>query len=118
LADYVDETKSKNEVSYLALDLELRELQRTLGGITSAELGARLDGRVSIGGLCGTYDDGIEYIRGGGLAEQRSTSSVSSVATPDDSPNSAEGIIELKPGNDMRSSRRMITIRTCRPILP
>ncbi len=103
MADYVDETKSKNEVSYLALDLELGELQRTLGAITKADLGARLDGRVSIGGLCGTYDDGVEYIRGGGLVEQRSTSSVSSVATPDDTVGdtlSAEGIIGLKSGID------------------
>ena len=99
MADYVDETKSENEVSYLALDLELSELERTLGAITKADLGAHLDGRVSIGGLCGTYDDGVEYVRGGGLIEQRSTSSVSSVATPDDTP-SAEGIIDLKYGND------------------
>lgn len=99
MADYVDETKSENEVSYLALDLELRELQRTLGAIAKANLGARLHGRVSIGGLCGTYDDGIEHIRGGGLLEQRSTSSVSSVATPDDT-SSAGSIINLKPGND------------------
>lgn len=99
LANYVDDTKSENEVSYLALDLELRELQRTLGAIAKADLGARLDGRVSIAGLCGTYDDGIDYIRGGGLVEQRSTSSVSSVATPDDD-RSVEGIIGLKPGND------------------
>ena len=99
MANYVDETKSENEVSYLALDLELRELQRTLGAITNSDLGTRLDGRVSIGGLCGTYDDGIEHIRGGGLIEQRSTSSVSSVATPDDSP-STERIISLKPAND------------------
>lgn len=99
LANYADETKSENEVSYLALDLELRELQRTLGAIAKADLGARLDGRVSIGGLCGTYDDGIDYIRGGGLVEQRSTSSVSSVATPDDNP-SVEATIGLKPGND------------------
>ena len=98
MADYVDETKSENEVSYLALDLELSELERTLGAITKADLGAHLDGRVSIGGLCGTYDDGVEYIRGGGLVEQRSTSSVSSVATPDDTP-SAEGIIDLKYGD-------------------
>lgn len=99
MANYVDETNPENEVSYLALDLELPELQRTLGVITEADLGARLDGRVSIGGLCGTYDDGIEYIRGGGLVGQRSTPSVSSVNTPDDTL-SVEGIDSLKPGND------------------
>jgi len=103
LADYVDETKSENEVSYLALDLEIRELQRTLGAIAEGELGARLDGRVSIGGLCGTYDDGIDYVRGGGLGEQCSTSSVSSVATPDDG-STTEGIINLKPRNDIEIS--------------
>ena len=103
MADYVDETKSRNEVSYLALDLEHRELQRTLGAITRTELGARLEGRVSIGGLCGTYDDGIGYIRGGGLLEQHSTTSVSSVPTPDDSP-STEAIVGLKPGNDSEVS--------------
>lgn len=58
-------------VTYLALDLEKRELDRTLSLIISSELGPKLTSRVNIGGLCGTYDDGIAYVRGGGLSERQ-----------------------------------------------
>ncbi|CAG8613055.1 620_t:CDS:2 [Acaulospora colombiana] len=60
-------------VTYLALDLERRELDRTLSSIASSEIGPLLVDRVRIGGLCGTYDDGIAYVRGGGLSEMYSS---------------------------------------------
>lgn len=56
-------------VTYLALDLEKRELERTLSLIESSKLGPELANRIRIGGLCGTYDDGISYVQGGGLNE-------------------------------------------------
>lgn len=55
------------------MDLEKRELERTLSLISSSELGSELTDRVRIGGLCGTYDDGIAYVRGGGLNEMYSS---------------------------------------------
>jgi hypothetical protein len=62
-------TASPPAVTYLALDLEKAELERTLSLISSSSLGPELSNRVRIGGLCGTYDDGISYVRGGGLNE-------------------------------------------------
>lgn len=61
-------------VTYLALDLEKRELDRTLSLISTSDLGPTLEDRVRIGGLCGTYDDGIAYVRGGGLADMQQNS--------------------------------------------
>lgn len=56
--------------SYYALDLEHRELVRTLAGITApdGELAAALNGRVDVRGLCGTYEDGIRFVNDGALA--------------------------------------------------
>jgi hypothetical protein len=62
-------TVSPPTVTYLALDLEKTELERTLSLISSSSLGPELSNRVRIGGLCGTYDDGISYVRRGGLNE-------------------------------------------------
>ncbi|EJD41459.1 hypothetical protein AURDEDRAFT_115403 [Auricularia subglabra TFB-10046 SS5] len=56
--------------TYYALDLEHRELVRTLEGITApgSELSETLDrGRVDVRGLCGTYEDGIRLLNQGGL---------------------------------------------------
>lgn len=60
-------------VTYLALDLEKRELDRTLSFIASSDLGPELTNRVRIGGLCGTYDDGIAFVRQGGLNDVHSS---------------------------------------------
>lgn len=65
----VSPVSTEPAVTYLALDLEKRELDRTLSLIASSDLGPELTNRVHIGGLCGTYDDGIAFVRGGGLNE-------------------------------------------------
>ena len=67
-------------VTYLALDLENRELDRTLSLIASSDLGPELANRVRIGGLCGTYDDGIAYVRGGGLNDVHSSPSLTATS--------------------------------------
>lgn len=61
-------------VTYYALDLEERELVRTLQELNESAVGLQLQGRITTRGLCGTYEEGFEFIRNGGLA---------SVTTPD-----------------------------------
>ena len=57
-------------VTYYALDLEKRELERTLSELSNSELGAELDGKITTKGLCATYDDGLAFIQDGGLQAQ------------------------------------------------
>ena len=57
-------------MTYYALDLEKRELDRTLSELSSSELGAELEGKVATKGLCATYDDGLAFINEGGLQGQ------------------------------------------------
>ena len=54
-------------VTYYALDLEKRELERTLSQLAQSELGTELAGKVATKGLCATYDDGLAFIQDGGL---------------------------------------------------
>lgn len=54
-------------MTYYALDLEKRELDRTLNELDHSELGSELKGKVATKGLCATYDDGLEFIHDGGL---------------------------------------------------
>lgn len=54
-------------ITYYALDLEKRELERTLGDISSSEIGKALRGKVETKGMCGTYNDGLKYVEEGGL---------------------------------------------------
>lgn len=65
-------------ITYYALDLELRELQRTLGEIRDSELGQELDGMVATKGLCGTYEDGMKFVKYGGLQSAAGGSSKAS----------------------------------------
>ncbi|TFK24379.1 hypothetical protein FA15DRAFT_417191 [Coprinopsis marcescibilis] len=67
LSRYVDDSKMASPITYYALDLEKRELERTLGEIEASDIGRRLDGKVLIKGMWGTYDDGIKFIENGGL---------------------------------------------------
>lgn len=54
-------------VTYYALDLEKRELERTLTELAHSDLGAELQGKVNTKGLCATYEDGLALIQSGGL---------------------------------------------------
>ncbi|CAE6503684.1 unnamed protein product [Rhizoctonia solani] len=62
--------------SYYALDLERPELVRTLREL-SAGIGKELAGRVSFGGMWGTYDGGIAFVKRGGLRELQLNKEVS-----------------------------------------
>jgi uncharacterized SAM-dependent methyltransferase len=53
-------------LTYYALDLEERELRRTLDELDGS-IGKILDGKVATRGLAGTFDDGIRWVREGGL---------------------------------------------------
>ncbi|EJF63190.1 hypothetical protein DICSQDRAFT_55495 [Dichomitus squalens LYAD-421 SS1] len=57
-------------ISYHALDLEKRELERTLMELNSSHVGVELKGKVATAGLCGTYDDGLKFIVEGGLQDR------------------------------------------------
>lgn len=67
LARYAASSKLSSPITYYALDLEKRELERTLGGINTSEIGQELAGKVATKGICGTYDDGLKFIEEGGL---------------------------------------------------
>ncbi|KAG8701502.1 hypothetical protein FRC08_004045 [Ceratobasidium sp. 394] len=68
---------SKPSVSYFALDLERPELVRTLHEL-STSIGPALEGRVSFGGMWGTYDGGIAFVKRGGLKELEVSQGVAS----------------------------------------
>lgn len=59
---------SLSPITYYALDLEERELVRTLKELNASAVGRQLQGRIPTRGLCGTYEEGFEFIRSGGLA--------------------------------------------------
>lgn len=54
-------------ITYYALDLEKRELERTLSQLAMSEVGNKLQGKVETKGICATYDGGLKFIEEGGL---------------------------------------------------
>ncbi|KIM89427.1 hypothetical protein PILCRDRAFT_813358 [Piloderma croceum F 1598] len=56
-----------NPVTYYALDLERRELERTLGQLAMSDVGSLLQDKVDAKGMLGTYDDGLKFVAAGGL---------------------------------------------------
>ncbi|CDO77162.1 hypothetical protein BN946_scf184657.g37 [Trametes cinnabarina] len=60
--------------SYFALDLDKRELIRTLGELGDSAIGHALHGKIALTGLWGTYDDGLRFITMGGLEASTETS--------------------------------------------
>jgi hypothetical protein len=73
LAHFVGKAKASSPITYYALDLEQRELERTLNEIETSELGENFAGRVKTKGMWGTYNDGIKFIKEGGLLNGRFT---------------------------------------------
>ncbi|TRM57888.1 histidine-specific methyltransferase [Schizophyllum amplum] len=67
LARLVPEQHAMPPITYYALDLEQNELQRTLDGIASCDVGTALEGRVATKGMWGTYDGGVKFVQSGGL---------------------------------------------------
>lgn len=56
-------------IQYYALDLERKELERTLN-VVSDTIGSHLEGKVETKGMWGTFDGGVAFIRNGGLAKK------------------------------------------------
>ncbi|KAF7314700.1 DUF323 domain-containing protein [Mycena kentingensis (nom. inval.)] len=67
LSRLVEEPRRASPITYYALDLEERELQRTLALIENSDVGKALEGRVETRGLCATYEQGLKYASTGGL---------------------------------------------------
>jgi hypothetical protein len=82
LAHYVGEANASSPITYYALDLEQRELERTLSEIETSELGEKLAGKVETKGMWGTYNDGLKFIKEGGLLNGRFTNSFSTSIEP------------------------------------
>ncbi|KAH7885435.1 hypothetical protein F5I97DRAFT_1811346 [Phlebopus sp. FC_14] len=53
--------------TYFALDLEERELQRTLMELDKSDVGSIITGKIEAKGMLGTYEDGLDFIMEGGL---------------------------------------------------
>lgn len=82
LAHFVAEANASLPITYYALDLEQRELERTLSEIETSELGKFLTGKVETKGMWGTYNDGLKFIIDGGLVDRRFTDGYSSSIEP------------------------------------
>ncbi|CAL1712953.1 unnamed protein product [Somion occarium] len=67
LSHLVQSPMSAPPITYYALDLEKRELDRTLQDLTESDVGVEINGKVATKGLCATYDDGLAFIQEGGL---------------------------------------------------
>ena len=76
LARFVGEAKASSPITYYALDLEQRELERTLNELETSELGEKLAGKVETKGMWGTYNDGLKFIKEGGLLNGRFSTSI------------------------------------------
>ncbi|KAL5529074.1 hypothetical protein ACEPAG_5048 [Sanghuangporus baumii] len=72
----------KGHITYFALDLERRELERTLSEVM-ADYGEELKGKVETKGMWGTYDGGLKFVQAGGL-DVKSEAMPSSLATHND----------------------------------
>ncbi|KNZ73198.1 Meiotically up-regulated gene 158 protein [Termitomyces sp. J132] len=69
LSRLVNAASTRAPITYYALDLEEREIVRTLGEISASEIGESLQGKVDTKGLCGTYDDGLKFVLEGDEAQ-------------------------------------------------
>ena len=67
LSHLVPNTYAYPPITYYALDLEKKELERTLGEIDASDIGPFLRGKVQTKGMCATYDDGLKFVEAGGL---------------------------------------------------
>ncbi|THH16530.1 hypothetical protein EW146_g4127 [Bondarzewia mesenterica] len=54
-------------ITYYALDLEERELKRTLDQLSRSSVGPELRGKIDTKGMWGTYEGGLKFVEDGGL---------------------------------------------------
>lgn len=104
---------SSQKITYYALDLERRELERTLGEIANSSAGQELVGKVDTKGMWGTYHDGLKFIEDGGISVPDVTTSLTSLDrrmvdldldTPPLSPVSSENGSSHSGSSDLRTS--------------
>ncbi|EIW74660.1 DUF323 domain-containing protein [Coniophora puteana RWD-64-598 SS2] len=67
LSTLVSSSSSTPPITYYALDLEKRELERTLNELSNSEVGKRVSGKIQLKGMHGTYDSGLKFVEEGGL---------------------------------------------------
>lgn len=63
LSSLVDEESSNPPITYYALDLHKRELERTLSELAASDVGSKLQGKVAIKGMWGTFEGGLKFIQ-------------------------------------------------------
>ncbi|KAJ3731182.1 DUF323 domain-containing protein [Lentinula guzmanii] len=81
LSQIVDSPSRSPPITYYALDLEKRELERTLNAISS-DIGTDLIGKVETKGMWGTYDDGLKFLNSTGLHASSAIDRLSRLAAP------------------------------------
>jgi hypothetical protein len=54
-------------ITYYALDLERRELERTLDQLAASPVGREMHGKINTRGLWGTFEGGLKFVEEGGL---------------------------------------------------
>ena len=64
-------------ITYYALDLQERELKRSLEQLSDSSVGPELAGKVDTMGMWGTYDGGLKFVEEGGLQGKRAIDGVS-----------------------------------------
>ena len=67
LSKMVPSRQSSAPITYYALDLAKRELERTLEELAASPVGREMEGKVDTRGLWGTYEGGIKFVKEGGL---------------------------------------------------
>ncbi|KAK2464599.1 hypothetical protein APHAL10511_003388 [Amanita phalloides] len=68
LSRSVSASPTSAPITYYALDLEENELRRSLGQIAASDVGNEIKGKVETKGMCGTYADGLAFVKNGGHA--------------------------------------------------
>lgn len=76
LARLAGEENESPPVTYYALDLQQRELDRSLNEIANSDVGHQLTGKVATKGMWGTYDDGLKFLRDDGLETHKLSESL------------------------------------------
>ena len=74
LSKIVPERTTPAPLTYYALDLERRELERTLDQLAASPVGLEMQGKVDICGLWGTFEVGLKLAAEGGLRGREATS--------------------------------------------
>ncbi|KAF9220882.1 DUF323 domain-containing protein [Gyrodon lividus] len=69
LAGLVQTTSNIPSATYFALDLEERELRRTLTELAMSDVGAAILGKIETKGMLATYESGVDFIVAGGLQQ-------------------------------------------------